>query len=125
MNTIRWRRVLAGGLFIELTMLAIVLPLNAVSPQAVYYLVPVLALLTAVLYGYWAAKPVDDGFVLHGALVAIVASMLYVILTTAAGAPVPLLYHLSHGLRLLGGVVGGRLARRRTRSLSPARSLTH
>ena len=122
MNTIRWSRVLAGGLFIELTMFAIVLPLNAVRPQAVYYLVPALAFLTAVFYGYWAAKPLDDGFELHGALVAIVASMIYVILTIAAGAPVPLLYHLSHGLRLVGGLLGGNRARRSTRIASPVRS---
>ena len=50
---------------------------------------------------------------LHGALVALVASVLYVVLTTALAAPVPLLFHLSHGLRVLGGMLGGKLAQRR------------
>jgi len=112
-STIRWKRVASGGFFIELTMFAIVLPMNTVSPQATYYSVPLLVLLSAVVWGYWAARGADGRFVLHGVLVAIVASAIYVALTTALAAPVPLLFHLSHGLRLLGGALGGKLASRK------------
>jgi putative membrane protein (TIGR04086 family) len=109
---IRWGRILIGGLLIELTMFAIVLPLNTISTQTVYYLVPFLAAATGFLFGYWAARPLDSRFVLHGALVAVVASLIYVALNAAMGTTgsVPLLYHLSHGLRLLGGAAGGAFA---------------
>jgi hypothetical protein len=56
-NEVRWGRVLLGGLFIKLTMLAIILPLNSLSQQAAYYSVPVMALATAFLFGRWAARP--------------------------------------------------------------------
>src|SRR5436190_176991 len=100
---IRWTRVLSGGLLIEVTLFAVVLPLNVISSQMTYYAVPVLVLASAILFGYWAARPLQKRFLLHGALVAAVASAIYVVLTTALGASVPLLFHLSHGLRLLGG----------------------
>src|SRR5262245_55042122 len=111
----RWGRVLLGGLFIELTMFAIVVPLNAVSAQGAYYSVPFLAIATALLFGRWAARPLHAGFVLHGVLVAAAASAMYISLTLATGTvgSVPLLYHFSHGLRLLGGEAGGALAARR------------
>jgi hypothetical protein len=113
-SEIRWSRVLLGGLFIELMMLAIVVPVNSVSERTAYYLVPILAPTTAFIFGKWAAKPLHSHFVLHGVLVAVVASVIYITLTTAAGVPVPLLYHLSHGLRLLGGAAGGAYAGKHT-----------
>ena len=73
---------------------------------------PILAFMTAVIFGRWAATPIQSQFALHGVLAAVVASIIYTALTTAAGVPVPLLYHLSHGLRLLGGAAGGALAGR-------------
>ena len=88
-------------------MLAIIVPLNSLSASAAYYLVPILALATAFIFGRWAATPVERDFVLHGVLVAAVASVIYIALTTASGASVPLLFHLSHGVRLLGGAAGG------------------
>jgi hypothetical protein len=115
---IRWGRVLLGGLFIELSMFAVVVPLNAISPRAAYYSVPLLAFATALLFGWWAAKPVSSRFVLHGTLVAIAASAMYIALTTAMGADVPWLYHLSHLLRLAGGAAGGTLAERAIREAS-------
>src|SRR2546422_498685 len=102
-SAIRWKRIVLGGFLVELTLFAIVLPLNMVSPQVTYYLVPLLVFFSAVVFGYAVARPVQGRFVLHGVLVAVVASAIYITLTTSLGAPVPLLYHLSHGLRLLGG----------------------
>jgi putative membrane protein (TIGR04086 family) len=115
-RSLRWGRILLGGLFIELAMFAFVIPLQAISPTVLYYSVPFLAIGTAVLFGAWAAKPAQSRHVLHGVLVALVASLIYVSLTTAAGAnsEIPLLYHFSHGLRLLGGGIGGWLAARRS-----------
>lgn len=110
---IRWMRVLVGGFLTEITLFAVVLPLNALSSDFTYYAVPFLVFTWGIIFGYWVARPLNAAFVLHGALVALVASVLYVVLTTALAAPVPLLFHLSHGLRLLGGMLGGKLAERR------------
>lgn len=82
---IRWGRILLGGLFIELTMFAIVPPLNSLSQRAAYYSVPVLALATAFLFGRRAARPLKARFVLHGVLVAVAASVMYLAVTTAMG----------------------------------------
>jgi hypothetical protein len=119
---IRWGRILLGGLFIELTMFAIVLPLNSLSQQAAYYSVPVLALATAFLFGRWAARPLKAQFVLHGVLVAVAASVMYIALTTAMGviSSVLLLYHLSNGIRIVGGAAGGASAGRRSKAPKPA-----
>lgn len=118
MTTVRWGRVVLGGLFIELTMFAIVVPLNSISEQTAYYSVPVLALATAFLFGWWAAAPLKSQFILHGVLVALAASCFYIALTAAMGVigSLPLLYHLSHGLRILGGAAGGAFAERRART---------
>src|SRR5215831_16152446 len=48
---------------------------------------------------------------LHGALVGVVATLLYVALTLAR--PEPFAYLVAHGLKLLGGLGGGFLAGRR------------
>jgi putative membrane protein (TIGR04086 family) len=112
---IRWGRVLPGGLFIELALFAIAVPMTIYSPDALYYLVPFLVLVSAFVFGWWAARPLESRFVLHGVLVAVVASVIYIALTTASGVAgeLPLLYHLSHGLRIIGGAAGGAFAARR------------
>lgn len=85
---IRWGRILLGGVFIELAMLSILVPVNLASERTAYYLVPILAFATAFVFGQWAARPLQSRFVLHGVLVAAVASLIYVTLTTIAGAAV-------------------------------------
>lgn len=116
---IRWGRIVLGGLFIELAMFAVVVPLNVLGgEQAVYYAVPFLAVATAFVFGWWAARPVTGRFVLHGALVAVAASVMYITLTVASGVAgeLPLLYHVSHALRVMGGAAGGAFAARRART---------
>ena len=114
-DTIRWGRIILGGLFMELAMFAVVIPLNGINRQATYYSVPFLTSVFGFLFGYWVARPLRNRFILHGVLTAVAASMMYVALTFAMGAAasVPLLYHFSHGLRMIGGAFGGRVAERR------------
>lgn len=111
---IRWGRIALGGLLSELAIFAVILPLNVVSPSAVYYAVPVLVALAAFIFGRWVATPLTSAFVLHGILTAMFASLLYIVLTAATGviSSLPLLYHLSHGLRILGGAAGGASAKK-------------
>ena len=48
---------------------------------------------------------------LYGALVGLVAALIYMGL--AQGQPQPLLYKVSHGFKILGGAAGGLVASRR------------
>ena len=115
-SQIRWGRIAAGGLFIELAMFAIVIPIQIVAGEQVfYYSVPVAAIATAFLVALWVARPLESRFVLHGALAALVASLIYIALTASMGASVPWLFWASHGLRLLAGIAGGMFAERRAR----------
>jgi hypothetical protein len=111
---IRWGRISLAAVLVEAVLLAVILPLNAVSGELAYYSVPVLVFATAYGAGWWVARPLAGRFVLHGVLVAVCASAIYVALTIAMGvfASVPLLYHFSHGLRVIGGAAGAALAAR-------------
>jgi hypothetical protein len=123
LGAIRWARVLLGGLFIELAMFAIVIPLAIVSEPLVYYSVPILAIGVAAPVGWWVARRAGARFVAHGALTAAVASLIYLALTAIGGeGDVPVLYHVSNGLRLIGGAIGGWLAAR-SRAPAPAPAL--
>ena len=118
-RTIRWGRILLGALAIEIVMLAIVVPLGLlVSEQLVYYSVPFLAVATAFLAALWVCRPLQARFVLHGALVAVTASVMYTALTMIPGSPpTPWLYIVSHGLRIAAGAAGGRYAEQRPRTI--------
>ena len=122
MKDIRWGRVLLGGFLIELTIFAIYIPLNSASPQVAYYSVPVLALATAYLFGRWAARPLQSGFVLHGALVAVTASLIYLALNAGLGTIplIPWLFHISNVVRVLAGAAGGAAAAKRARLMTVA-----
>jgi hypothetical protein len=55
--------------------------------------------------------------VIHGLLVGVVAALVYLIV--AWGQPEPLLYKIAHGLKLLGGLLGGVVAAQRARNQAP------
>ena len=63
------------------------------------------------VFTVWVCKPVESRFILHGALVGIVAALFY--LGLAWSQPQPLLYRIAHGLKVVGGAAGGALASRR------------
>ena len=122
MKDIRWGRILLGGFLIELTIFAIYIPLNAALPQIAYYSVPVLALATAYVFGRWAARPLQSGFVLHGTLVAVAASLMYLALNAALGTIplIPWLFHVSNVVRVFAGAAGGAAAGKRARATAVA-----
>jgi hypothetical protein len=66
------------------------------------------------------SRRVESRFVLHGALVGIVAILFY--LALAWGQPEPLLYKIAHGLKVAGGMGGGLVA---WRQKVPQRSIAH
>ncbi len=116
---IHWMRVLVGGFLAELSVFALVVPVALLYGQRpLLYAAPAASLATCFLFAFWVGRTIDSRFVLHGLLVGIVATLLYVGLTRAR--PEPLAYLVAHALKILGGAAGGLLAGRRRKLTSPA-----
>lgn len=112
---IRWLRVLIGGLLVEASLFAVVIPVLKISGQhALLYVVPVASLVTSFVFALWVGRRIESKFVWHGALVGVVATLLYVGMTLAR--PEPFAYLVAHGLKILGGAAGGLAAQRRVYS---------
>jgi putative membrane protein (TIGR04086 family) len=116
---IHWLRILVGGFLAEACVFAVVIPFfMAHRPQAVLYVAPVASLAMCFLFALWAGRRVESRFVLHGVLVGVVATLLYLGLTLAR--PEPFAYILAHGLKILGGAAGGMVAGRQSSATSVA-----
>ena len=107
----RWRRVLAGGFLAELTVFAIVFPVLYLFGQRAFLAsILVASAVMPFMFALWVCRRLGSRFVLHGALVGLVAALVY--LVVAWGQPQPLLYKIAHGLKVLGGAAGGLAASR-------------
>jgi len=114
----RWRLVLAGGFLAEMLVFAIVFPtLYLFGQQAFLASILVASALMPFLFAMWVGRRIESGFVLHGALVGLVAALVYLIV--AWGQPQPLLYRVAHGLKIVGGIAGGMAAARRKPAAAP------
>lgn len=118
---IHWVRVLVGGFLAELSVFAVVLPVLLLYGQhPLLYVAPPASLVACFLFAFWVGRGVDGKFLLHGILVGVVATLLYVGLTR--GRPEPLAYLFAHVLKILGGAAGGLFAGRRRKPTSSATS---
>jgi putative membrane protein (TIGR04086 family) len=116
---IHWLRVLLGGFLAEVSVIALVIPIALLAGKnTLTYSAPVASLLACFVFALWVGRRLDSRFVLHGILVGIVATLIYVALTR--GGPEPLAYLIAHALKLLGGAAGGLVAARRQK---PAQDL--
>src|SRR5258706_4133492 len=109
---LRWGRVLVGGFLAELLVFAIVLPVLYLFGQRAF-LAAILVASAAMpfIFAVWVGRHVESRFVLHGALVGLVAALIY--LGLAWGQPQPLLYKIAHGFKVIGGMARGVVASRR------------
>ncbi len=116
---IRWGRILFGGFLAELLVFAIVFPvLHFFGQQAFLTSILIASFVMPFILAMWVGKHIDSGWVLHGALVGIVAAGIYMVI--AWGQPQPLLYKIAHGLKVVGGAAGGVVAsRRKSAKLGP------
>ena len=116
-TTIRWGRILLGGLLAEVALILAIVPLGLhLGGNFLLYTAPPGSFVTCFLGALWVCRRVGSHFILHGTLVGVVAALLYVALTRAQ--PEPFAYILAHALKLAGGACGGFVARPR-RSPSP------
>jgi len=109
---IHWVRILIGGFLAEASVIAVVIPVLLLFGQrAVAYAALSGSLVMCFLFALWVGRRVDSRLVLHGILVGVVATLLYVGLTR--GRPEPTAYLVAHVLKILGGAAGGFAERRR------------
>jgi hypothetical protein len=110
---LRWGRVLVGGFLAELFVFAIVFPVLYLFGQRAFLAsILIASAVMPFIFAVWVGRRIESRFVLHGALVGVVAAVIYMGL--ARGQPQPLLYKIAHGLKVVGGVAGGVVASRRT-----------
>lgn len=112
LGRIRWWWVLAGGLVAELALFLFV-PIQFLpgGETLLLYLVVPLCLLATGLAGYWIARKAGTANVLHGALVGVVALLIYLALTWTQ--ELPAVYVVANYLKVVGGAAGGWYAARR------------
>jgi hypothetical protein len=125
---IHWGLVLLGGLLAEVAIFVVFFVLLAAAALAG---VPELArpestldLIDAMVSGFlmtflitmWVGKRIESGFVLHGALIGVVGALLFttlIFVLTGSPAQHPL-YLVTHGLKVVGGIVGGVVSNKRS-----------
>jgi hypothetical protein len=113
LRTVHWGRVLLGGVAVETILFAMALPMLLSDAQFYFfwiliYAIPPASFLAAMGVAYFQGRTLVAHHVLHGALVGVVATALYVGLTRAEKEPPP--YLLAHALKMVGGMIGGALA---------------
>jgi hypothetical protein len=112
---IHWPRVLLAGFLAEVAVIALVLPIALLAGKSTLpYSAPAASLLACFAFAIWIGRPLTSQFVLHGILVGVVATLIYVALTR--GGPEPLAYLTAHALKLLGGAAGGFVAAHRQKT---------
>ena len=96
----------------ELGVFIVVFPVRSLFGQRAFLAsILIASALMPFLFALWVGRRIESLFVLHGALVRIVAALIYMGL--AWGQSQPLLYKVAHGLKVAGGMAGGVVASRR------------
>jgi len=129
---IQWIRVLVGGFLIEVV-LAIVLvggfaaagvSLDTISTAAAV-VIGIGCFVAAFVVVLWFGRRIDSHLVLHGFLMGLVATLLYVALVTGSGqmptalaAYGPATFVIVNAARLVGAVLGGVAGERRRATLA-------
>src|SRR5438874_1970207 len=107
---IRWGLALLGGFLAEAGIFAVMPIALQFGSQGPLYVIPPTCVVMTFVFGFWVARRAESRFVLHGALVGVVAALIYIGLTL--GKTLPWAYVVSHFLKVLGGMAGGFVARR-------------
>src|SRR6266480_5945845 len=115
---LRLGRILLGGFLAESIVFAIVFPvLYLFGQQAFLASILIASAVMPFIFAVWVGRGIESRFVLHGALVGLVAALIYT--GIAWGQPQPLLYKIAHGLKIVGGMAGGAVASRRKAAVIP------
>jgi putative membrane protein (TIGR04086 family) len=109
---IRWGWVLLGGFLAELVIFAVVIPLSLLTGrESLVYSAPAASFVATFAIGLWVAHKAPQRRVLHGILVGVVATLIYI--GISLGRPEPIAYIVAHVLKVFGGAAGGYVALKR------------
>lgn len=125
---IRWLRVILGALLLEAVLFAVLVPISFIDLTLFLIAVPVGVFVAGYVIARWLLRSLTTRVVLHGALIGIVATLMYIALLAAQpggiaaavavyGGP---LFGFSQAMRIAGCVAGAIHAQRR-RPVEPAR----
>jgi hypothetical protein len=115
--SIQWGRVLLAAFLMELVLLAIAVPLDiSGARQVALYVIPPFALVATFAFTVWLGRGISSKLVLHGVLIGIVGTLIYVGLTRAR--PEPWQYLVANALKIVGGAAGGMFVAQRRRAAS-------
>ncbi|HEU4620495.1 MAG TPA: TIGR04086 family membrane protein [Gammaproteobacteria bacterium] len=115
---VRWGAALIGAFLSEAIMIALVIPLQRYGQDAITIMALIGSFLLPMLFGIWVGRRAQTHYVLNGFLVGAFAVVIYLATTEAARRfgppqpPQPFAYTIAHGLKLLGGALGGFIASR-------------
>ena len=110
--SIQWGRVLLAAFLMELVLFVIAVPLFlSGAGRVLVYVVPPAALIATFAITVWLGRRINSNFVLHGVLIGVVGTLMYVGLTRAQ--PEPWQYWVAHALKVVGGAAGGMVLARR------------
>ena len=113
---IQWGRVVLAAFVMEVILVALAVPLfKGGAGWVLVYVIPPAALIATFGVTLWLGAKFNSRPVLHGALIGIVGTLMYIALTKAQ--PEPWQYWLAHALKVAGGAAAGMLLARR---LKPA-----
>jgi hypothetical protein len=112
--SIHWKRVVFGALLLEIVLFAVLVPIGFVSTTVFLVAVPIGAFVFGYFVTRWLLRTLSSGFLLHGTLVGVVATAMYLGLVsmqpdglsgaiTVYGA---LLFWFSQAMRIAGCVTG-------------------
>jgi putative membrane protein (TIGR04086 family) len=109
---IHWGWIAIGGIAAEVALIIAIVPAGLRLGQTFLdYTAPPGSLITCFCAALWISRKIESRFVLHGTLVGVVAALIYIAITRAQ--PEPIAYIVAHGLKLVGGALGGFVAQRR------------
>lgn len=125
---LRWGRIVIGAVLLEAALIAVAVPLLALTANpfvpgvagasndfTIFFAsVAVACFAAGAFFGWWVARPLSSTFVLHGALMGILATAIYLAIcsippTTIAAVVAtygPFWFFLANGLRIAGAALG-------------------
>ena len=112
---ISWGRIVLTAFLLEVVLFVVLVPIGQVFGNSVFFLVvPIGCFVFGFLAGMWVVRKLLSRFLLHGTLVGIIATLLYLGLCAMAPGSIPAavavyglpLFVLSNGLRIAGCVAG-------------------
>ncbi len=89
-HDIRWARVVLAAFLLEVVLFVVLVPIGQVFGNTVFLIaVPIGCIVFGFLFGMWVVRPLRSGFLLHGSLVGILATILYLGLCAMGPGGIP------------------------------------